>query len=99
MEIFRTKRIMLANLQPGQCIDYIVFESGNPIHLQAEIIHIERDCNFGCVWTIHGSLSWQMLTFKYLVVVPQHRQRQLPKPKLNRKFVQASHRHLLQAEL
>lgn len=95
----RTKRIMLANLQPGQCVDYIAFEHGNPVHLQAEIIHIERDYSFGCIWTIHGPQSLQMLTYKYLVVVPQHRPVPLPKPKLNRKFVQPSHGQLLQAEL
>lgn len=99
----KTKRIMLANLQAGQCIDYIAFEHGNPVHRQAEIIRIEKDFGCGCVWTVQGPLSWQLLTFKYSVVVPQNRPQRLPQPKLNRlpspQFRQPLLRHSLHARV
>lgn len=69
----KRKRVMLANLHPGQCIDYIVFEkNGKPAHVQSEIVSIEIHCNFGRLHTIRGALPWQMLTFKYEVVTLQN---------------------------
>lgn len=61
---------MLANLHPGQCIDHIVFDlNGKPAHVQSEIVNIEIHCNEGRGHTIRGALPWQMLTFKYVVLI------------------------------
>lgn len=65
-----TKWAMLANLQPGQFIDHIIFPNGDPIQVQSKIIRIEIQCNFGRLWTTNGVLPWQMLTYKYKVVMP-----------------------------
>lgn len=69
MDILPTKRVMLANLQPGQHIDHIIFPNGNPLRVQSEIVRVETHCNFGRVWITSGPLNWQKLTFKYQVVI------------------------------
>ena len=66
----QVKRTMLANLQIGEYIDYIVFVNGKPKHLQSQVTKIEIHDDFGRVWTTTGPLNWQMLTSKYQVVPP-----------------------------
>lgn len=62
------KRVMLANLKIGQNISFIVSEQGQPIRVEAEIIRIEIEHNFGRLWTNCGPLPKEALTFKYEVV-------------------------------
>ena len=62
------KRVMLANLKTGQCISHIVFQQGKPLRVEAEIIRIEIEHNFGRLWTRCGPLPSEALTFKYMVV-------------------------------
>ena len=67
METKQIKRIMLANLNPGECIAYISFKRGQPVRLEAEVIRVESEYNAGRLWTTHGPLPWQSLTAKYEV--------------------------------
>lgn len=62
------KRVMLANLTIGQCISYITFEQGQRKKIQGEIINIKIEQNYGQIWTRHGLLPKELLTFKYEVV-------------------------------
>ena len=62
------KRVMLANLNTGQCISHIVFKQGKPLWVVAEIIRIEIEHNYGGLWTSSGPLPKEMLTRKYEVV-------------------------------
>ena len=62
------KRVMLANLRIGQCISYITFLQGQRQRVVAEIIKIKIEQNYGQVWTRHGLLPKELLTFKYEVV-------------------------------
>jgi hypothetical protein len=63
--------MMLANLQPGDCISYIGVKHGKPVEVQVEVTQIEKKANFGRVWTHQGAFSWQPLTAKYEVVSRQ----------------------------
>ncbi len=62
------KRVMLANLRTGQRISYIVFEQGKRRWLEAEIIRIDIENNYGRIWTRSGPLPRESLTSKYEVV-------------------------------
>ena len=62
------KRVMLANLRIGQCISYITFEQGQRQRVQGEITNIKIEQNYGQIWTRHGLLPKELLTFKYEVV-------------------------------
>lgn len=54
-----------ANLTIGQCISYITFEQGQRQRVQGEIINIKIEQNYGQIWTRHGLLPKELLTFKY----------------------------------
>jgi len=66
--ILNHKRVMLANLRIGQRISHIVFEQGKPLWMEAEIIRIEIEHNYGRLWTRSGPLPRESLTSKYEVV-------------------------------
>ena len=65
IETLPSKRVMLANLQPGERIVYTIFSQSKPVRVEGEVTQIERKRNLGRIWTTYGSLPWQPLTAKY----------------------------------
>ena len=61
------KRIMLANLKPGERIVYMTYKRSLPVRVEGEVTHVEREYNLGRLWTTQGPLPWQPLTTKYEV--------------------------------
>ena len=59
------KRKMLANLQPGERITYIIYEQSQPVRVESEVTQVEINSNLGRPWTTQGPLPWQPLTAKY----------------------------------
>ena len=64
-ETLSIKRIVLANLKPGERIVYTIFTGSKSVRVEGEVTQIEREYNLGRIWTTHGSLPWQPLTAKY----------------------------------
>ncbi len=65
IEILPIKRVMLANLKPGERITYTIIERSKSVRVDVEVTRIEKKENLGRLWTIYGPLSWQALTAKY----------------------------------
>ncbi len=60
------KRVMLANLRIGQCISYITFEQGQRQRVQAEIINIKIEHNYGQIGSVSPSRKKNLIRVDYL---------------------------------
>ena len=67
METKPIKRVMIANIKPGERITYITFQRSLAIRVEGEVTHVEFEYKLGRLWTTHGPLPWQPLTAKYEV--------------------------------